>query len=174
MFPMREWVMPVPRIKILGFQEMRNEQVAGVDLVVSITDSARVPLPFTPGEGRLIRAHFRDLEPDEADGLERRIIDFEVRKILTTSQALRLTPSSSILVHCHEGVSRSSAVALSLLIQMGFPIEEAFLHLWNLRPQMLPNQLVLDAADEILNLGGKLTEFGKRIRGSIRSVREAI
>jgi len=76
-----------------------------------------------------------------------------------------------LLVHCHMGVSRSTAAMLSLLAQ-AHPDEEEdrlFARLRDIRPQAWPNSLMVGFADEQLGRGGRLTaalrrHYGLRLR----------
>ena len=76
-----------------------------------------------------------------------------------------------LLVHCHMGVSRSTAAMLSLLAQ-AYPDEgedRLFARLREIRPQAWPNSLMVGYADEQLGRGGRLTaalrqHYGHRLR----------
>jgi len=76
-----------------------------------------------------------------------------------------------LLVHCHMGVSRSTAAMLSLLAQ-AYPDEgedRLFARLREIRPQAWPNSLMVGYADEQLGRGGRLTaalrqHYGHRLK----------
>jgi predicted protein tyrosine phosphatase len=76
-----------------------------------------------------------------------------------------------LLVHCHMGVSRSTAAMLTLLAQ-AYPDESEdrlFARLREIRPQAWPNSLMVGYADEQLGRGGRLTaalrrHYGHRLR----------
>lgn len=76
-----------------------------------------------------------------------------------------------LLVHCHMGVSRSTAAMLCLLAQ-AYPDEtedRLFARLREIRPQAWPNSLMVRFADEQLGREGRLTaalrrHYGERIR----------
>lgn len=66
----------------------------------------------------------------------------------------------SILVHCAQGISRSSAAAiviLNALLGIGHE-EKIFRHLRNDHPFIRPNRKVLELADICLYAGGKIAE----------------
>ncbi|WP_142848966.1 tyrosine phosphatase family protein [Telmatospirillum sp. J64-1] len=72
-----------------------------------------------------------------------------------------------LLVHCHMGVSRSTAAMLSLLAQ-ALPEEEEdrlFARLRHIRPQAWPNSLMIGYADDFLGRKGRLTAALRRHYG---------
>jgi predicted protein tyrosine phosphatase len=71
-----------------------------------------------------------------------------------------LNDDDRLLVHCHQGMSRSTATAIGIVIQHGLSIEEAFAHVLKIRPMMLPNTLILKHMDDALKLDGKLYDYG--------------
>jgi predicted protein tyrosine phosphatase len=69
-----------------------------------------------------------------------------------------------LLVHCHMGVSRSTAAMLTLMAQAN-PNESEdrlFERLVEIRPQAWPNSLMIDFADELLSRNGRFTEALRR------------
>jgi predicted protein tyrosine phosphatase len=69
-----------------------------------------------------------------------------------------------LLVHCHMGVSRSTAAMLTLLAQT-YPEENEdrlFERLTEIRPQAWPNSLMIGFADELLSRHGRLTDALRR------------
>lgn len=95
---------------------------------------------------------FHDLEdltePSQAPSLE------AVARILHYAADFR--PDDRVLVHCVAGISRSTAVAVLVLIRHGAPPERAFSHIGRLRPAMSPNMLILEHGDHLLRLNGRL------------------
>lgn len=67
----------------------------------------------------------------------------------------------NIVVHCRAGISRSTAVAIGLLIIRGKTIEQAFKIIHTQRIEMWPNALILKHFDDILNLNGMLIKHDK-------------
>ena len=86
----------------------------------------------------------------------------EVRTILEWARIKKVDLDSKLLVHCHSGVSRSSAIAWLLLIQMGMDMVEAGKLLYKQHPYIWPNLLVMSFGDTILNKGGELFKFACR------------
>ena len=70
---------------------------------------------------------------------------------------------SSLLIHCHAGISRSSAVALAIIAKgLGAGKEKrAFKELERINPNCAPNALVIWLTDEILERGGALYKMAK-------------
>ena len=64
----------------------------------------------------------------------------------------------SLLIHCQVGVSRSTAIALAILADRLGPGQEgeALQALLRLRPQAIPNLLVVSLADDLLARNGAL------------------
>jgi predicted protein tyrosine phosphatase len=75
------------------------------------------------------------------------------------------SPRDGLLIHCHAGVSRSTATALGLLAAWGVDPAEAYTALHDAHPPgrlFAPNPLVLTLFDNALGLGGALYETGTR------------
>jgi predicted protein tyrosine phosphatase len=71
-----------------------------------------------------------------------------------------LQSEDKLLVHCHAGISRSTAVACGVLCQHGLHPNESIKYILSIRPQALPNKHVLTLFDDILRLGGSLITAG--------------
>jgi predicted protein tyrosine phosphatase len=72
-----------------------------------------------------------------------------------------------LLVHCHMGISRSTAAMLMLLAQVHprEPEDQLFARLREMRPQAWPNSLMIGYADEILGREGRLVTALRRHYG---------
>jgi len=78
-------------------------------------------------------------------------------------------PSDAVLlVHCEAGISRSTAAALSILVQKNGvdKIDECAKLLLEIRPEACPNFLITKFADEILGCDGELHAAGEKIAQS--------
>lgn len=66
--------------------------------------------------------------------------------------------AGSLLVHCYHGVGRSAAIALAVLADRLGPgrEDEAMNRLLQIRPEAMPNLVVIDHADVVLDRGGGL------------------
>ena len=80
--------------------------------------------------------------------------------LLAFGRKLSRGSSPHLLVHCHMGVSRSTAAMAALLAQANPEADERALmsHVAELRPQAWPNMLMITLADEQLGRGGRLLE----------------
>lgn len=88
-----------------------------------------------------------------------------------------------LLIHCYAGISRSTGIALSIIAaRMGPGREgEALSQLLAIRPEAVPNLMIVEHADEILGRTGRLLETlkswdetmsGNRVRRALN--REAV
>ena len=75
-------------------------------------------------------------------------------------------PNQSVLVHCHRGESRSTAVAIGLLVQAGSTPTAAVEQLQSVHPkgrQFVPNALVLTHVEALLGCNGLVSDVAKLI-----------
>lgn len=75
--------------------------------------------------------------------------------------AKTFTEDDRVLVHCHAGISRSTAVAIGVLVLHGMEPIDAFMHIQSVRPQLYPNKLIISQIDEILGKNGEMMEAYK-------------
>lgn len=77
----------------------------------------------------------------------------------TVAAILALRETSTLLIHCHAGVSRSTAAAYMLACAMRLPGEEELLagQLRALCPEATPNALMVALADEALDRRGAMS-----------------
>ena len=135
---------------------------------VSILDPGlTADLGETLAEASILRLNFHDLDlpppPDHPAVLALRragqsIImpnEDHVRAILRFG--CRLEPGARVLIHCMAGISRSTAAAWILGVQAA-PGREAdvLAHIRRLRPQAMPNRLMIALADRILEADGRM------------------
>ena len=80
----------------------------------------------------------------------------DVKRILAFTK--KLPAKAKVLVHCHAGVSRSTAIAYAILCQHSLPGGEMenLLHVESLRDLVFPNRLIIQYADNILKRKGAM------------------
>jgi predicted protein tyrosine phosphatase len=71
-----------------------------------------------------------------------------------------LQSKDKLLIHCHAGISRSTAVACGVLCQHGLTPSEAVKYVLSIRPPAYPNRHILTLFDDILALKGELIVAG--------------
>src|SRR5690606_37115701 len=162
-------------LTICGIAELPGHGARDVTHVLSLLDPDWPELEVFRRYGAHHRRilHFNDIiEPQPG-----RIMPTpdDVAAILEFGQELQASQAGRceghLLVHCHMGVSRSTAAMLSLLAQ-AYPYEDEdrlFARLRSIRPQAWPNSLMVSFADEQLRRGGRLTaalrrHYGLRLR----------
>lgn len=64
-----------------------------------------------------------------------------------------------VLIHCHAGISRSTAAAIAVLMQRAWTYEEAYNYIRIIRPVLCPNRLIIQYIDEHFKLDGKLSKL---------------
>lgn len=80
----------------------------------------------------------------------------QIAEILTFAQSI--DRSSSVLVHCWAGISRSTAVAYAVLCQIADPgtEKECLSLVQRIRPQAVPNSLIVTLAEAVLERNGTM------------------
>lgn len=170
--------MKPPEISVLticGIEELPGHEAREVTHVLSLLDPGWPELDAFQGYGPHHRTtlHFNDI----IETVEGRIAPTpeDVAEILRFGADMQAATAARegghLLVHCHMGVSRSTAAMLTLLAQAR-PEEaepELFARLREIRPQAWPNSLMVGYADELLGRGGRLTaalrrHYGHQIR----------
>lgn len=162
-------------LTICGIEELPGHGARDVSHVLSLLDPGWPEIDAFRSYGRHHRTilHFHDIiEP-----LPGRIVPTpdDVAAILGFGAGLQGAGEDGaeghLLVHCHMGVSRSTAAMLSLLAQAhpDEPEDALFARLREIRPQAWPNSLMVGFADEQLGREGRLREalrrhYGQRLR----------
>jgi predicted protein tyrosine phosphatase len=149
------------RVTVCGIEELEGHCEARVTHVLSILDPEYpVPPAFgTFGEHERVELRFHDVI-DEGDGW---IAPQEehVQRILALGQHLVSEPRTGhLLVHCHAGVSRSTAALTMILAQANpvLPAAQAMAAVAEIRPQAWPNLRMIEMGDRLLGRNGELIE----------------
>ena len=147
------------RITVCGIDELAGHREAGVSHVLSILDPGHPePSAFgTFGEHVRLELRFNDII-EETPGMLRPS-PLHVEQLLGFGRTLPAEADAHLLVHCHAGISRSSASMALLLAQAmpDCPGTEIFAEVLRIRPGIWPNLRILELGDAILDRRGALT-----------------
>jgi predicted protein tyrosine phosphatase len=102
-----------------------------------------------PCEKTWIRVHDHELDLELDSPKEHHVYD--ILNFCTT-----LKPIDNIIVHCHAGISRSTAAALIIMYTITKDIDKCVELLLDMRPQASPNRLLCKIGDDILGSGTKI------------------
>lgn len=157
------------RLSICGLEEFRAYEQERISHVISILDPG---FPEPAGLARLprhvlIRLHFDDVvDPAPAGSLPPSHED--VANLLVAGERIRADKPSHLLVHCHAGISRSTATAALIMAYANPGHEEAaFEALKVIRPRCWPNSRMIRLGDEIMGRRGALVAALERFQGWI-------
>lgn len=161
----------VPQLTVCGIQELPGQRARKVTHVLSLVDPDLPELDAfqTFEQHHRVTLRFHDIinaadnhtmpTPDHMNAILQFGSEFQ--------SAQNPQASSHLLVHCHMGVSRSTAAMVSLMAQAN-PDEAAeslFTRLIAIRPQAWPNSQMIGFADEQLGRKGELTTALRRHYG---------
>jgi predicted protein tyrosine phosphatase len=164
----------LPDLTICGLDELGDHSTRAVTHVLSILDP-NWPEPeafWTYDPHHRIEMHFNDaIEPGPGVELPQAR---HVEEMLAFGEAFRrdlaVRREAHLLIHCHAGISRSTAAMTTLLAQ-AHPEEteeRIFERLVVIRPQAWPNSRMIGFADDLLGRQGRLTaalrrHYGRRL-----------
>ncbi len=150
------------RISVCGIEELAGHCETGASHVLSILDPDwPVPEAFGSfGEHEKLELRFHDVIEDIAGTVPPQRDD--VARLLAFGRDLMAEPpeGAHLLVHCHAGISRSSA-AMALILAQGLPdlparkILQEVLHI---RPKAWPNLRIIELGDTMLRRNGELID----------------
>ena len=150
-------------LTVCGLDELDGHSARGVTHVLSILDPGWPEPAAFEGYDPHFRATFRfndAIEPEPGVVLPKKA---DVEKILAFGRDAG--DERHLLIHCHAGISRSTAAMLMILAQ-AHPneTEDAVVaRLLRIRPQAWPNWRMVAFADEVLGREGRLIEAVTRI-----------
>lgn len=164
---------------VCGIDELPAQpQARSITHVLSILDPGyEEPEAFRAfGDHRRLTLRFHDIiAPAPGMVMPKRE---DIIRLLEFGETIDLVPEKHdhLLVHCHMGVSRSTAAMATLLLQDHPDADEysIFARILKVRPQMWPNSRMIALADEILGRGGRFVEALRRLYGHQRRVRPEI
>lgn len=147
-------------LTVCGIEELAGHCQVGVSHVLSILDPGYPEPPAfgSFGEHRRLELRFHDII-DEMDGMMLPRGE-DVQQLLTFGRDLLAEPppGAHLLVHCHAGISRSTASMMLILAQARPDIaaKDIVAQVVNIRPRAWPNLRILEIGDELLGRGGEI------------------
>jgi predicted protein tyrosine phosphatase len=149
-------------LTVCGLDELEHHSAQGITHVLSILDPGS-PEPeafWAYGPHQRVTLHFHDTVQPGADLVLPTVENVETilgfgRSVIAQAERHQI----HLLVHCHAGISRSTAAMAILLAQAGPKgVEDSvFGQIQELRPQAWPNSLMIGLADELLGRKGRLS-----------------
>lgn len=145
-------------LTICGLDELDHHSAQGVTHVLSILDPHwPEPAAFWAFDPHLrATLYFHDAIEPAPEIVLPQVADIE--RILAFGRDIG-DDLGHLLIHCHAGISRSTA-AMAMILAQAFPHEDEGAivdRLVRTRPQAWPNSLMIGFADELLGRGGRLT-----------------
>lgn len=146
------------RITVCGVAELASHSAVGVTHVLSILDPGFPdPEAFGAfGEHERLDLRFHDITEERP---AMRLVQREdVAALLEFGRDLQREPGAHLLVHCHMGISRSTASMALILAQArpDRPALEALGEVRRIRAQIWPNLRLMELGDELLGRNGEL------------------
>jgi len=153
----------IPFIQICSLEEAREADLRGYGGVITIEDNLiENPLRVESFETRQLVLRFDDITADPVEDYLQPLFDECILPNETHVRAAlafaRECGETSLLIHCHAGMSRSPAIALTILADwLGEGHEaEAVRELLKIARLCTPNKLVVEIADRVLQRDDKL------------------
>lgn len=146
-------------IKVCGIKELSDIKENEFDHIISIVDDEHTSKMIAKTIGSKNRHIFifddiTDKRNPEAPTKE------HIKSILELFLRKEHDRECNILIHCHGGISRSTAVAIMYnYVIKKLSIKCSYESLKRTRPQMWPNELIIEYIDELLNLNGELITY---------------
>jgi predicted protein tyrosine phosphatase len=148
------------QVTICGLDELAGHCAGGVSHVLSILDPGWPEPDSLSGFGleRRLKLRFHDIIEAHPGWIAPQRWDIEL--LLAFARDLAKSRDAHLLVHCHAGVSRSTAAAILVLAQTcpERPADEAVQEVVRLRPRAWPNLRMLELGDDILGRGGEIID----------------
>jgi predicted protein tyrosine phosphatase len=157
------------KFTICGIHELPDHSEVGVTHVLSILDPEwPVPDAFgSYGEHARLELRFHDVI-EETDAFPP--MPEHVEKLLAFGRDMLAEPApgAHLLVHCHAGVSRSTASMILMVAQAQpkLPAAAVAQEILRIRPQAWPNLRITEIGDAMLGRNGEIVEAVKQIYGA--------
>ncbi|MBF9232149.1 tyrosine phosphatase family protein [Microvirga alba] len=162
-------------LTVCGISELPEQRARSVSHVLSILDPEH-PDPeafeaYDPHHRTILR--FNDIIDPRPNMLmpEPAHVEAVLRFGDDLAQSSVTRVEGHLLVHCHMGISRSTAAMVTLMAQAnpGESEDSLLERLAEIRPQAWPNSVMIQFADDLLSRGGRLTaalrrHYGRQVR----------
>ena len=163
-------------ITVCGIEELAGHCAAGASHVLSILDPDHpVPEAFgTYGEHEKLELRFHDI----VDPAPHQVTPGpgDVAGILALGRSIQAEARAHLLVHCHAGISRSTA-AMALILAQALPdasADQVLALVHGIREKAWPNLLLMEMGDTALRRGGSLVAATHRLHATQMKVRPHI
>jgi predicted protein tyrosine phosphatase len=148
------------KITVCGIDELGDHCDVGVSHVLSILDPSAPKLPVFGSFGEHERVELRFDDVIEESPIQVAPHRRDVAAILTFGHRLSAEWSSCahLLVHCHAGVSRSTA-AMTLILARArpdLPADIILTEVLQIRSHAWPNLRIIELGDELLDRNGEI------------------
>ena len=160
-------------LTVCGLEELETHRERRVTDVLSLLDPGTPePSAFDAyNEHHRVTLRFHDILEPQLGMIPPEPRDVEA--ILKFGKELEAQETYSgerhLLIHCHMGISRSTA-AMAMLLAQAHPDEDEDAiaeRLTTIRPKAWPNTRMMSFADEMLSRGGRLTQAARKMHGRL-------
>ncbi len=156
---------PPFKITVCGLEELGGHCATGATHVLSILDPGfPVPEAFGQyGEHARLELRFDDIVDERSVAVEPQA--HHVEQILAFGRTIAAEPGASLLVHCHAGISRSTAAMTLILAQAmpEMPAPEVLAMVHAIREKAWPNIRIMELGDAMLGRGGTLVAAARAL-----------
>ena len=148
------------QLTVCGIEELAGHCQVGVSHVLSILDPGYPEPPAFGafGEHRRLELRFHDIIDDTPGMLLPQKADVENLLAFGRDLLAEPAPAAHLLVHCHAGISRSTASMMLILAQARPEIAapDVVAHVVGIRPRAWPNLRILEIGDALLGREGEI------------------
>jgi predicted protein tyrosine phosphatase len=147
-------------LTVCGIDELAGHCQVGVSHVLSILDPGYPEPPAfgSFGEHRRLELRFHDIIDETAGMLMPQQADVENLLAFGRDLLTEPAPAAHLLVHCHAGISRSTASMMLILAQARPEVagRDIVAQVVRIRPRAWPNLRILEIGDALLGRSGEI------------------